>query len=87
MVCYFMKTIIELAVAFLDKVQRLAKKGMPSFRELTEAGLRPVLSSKHIKQPKELPPLVTFGGGGPTDEFKDWNWDKIRDQIYEGRGA
>jgi len=58
-----------------------------TFRALTEAGLRLVLSGKHLKRARELSPLVTFGTDGPTQEFKDWNWDRIRDEIYRGRGA
>jgi hypothetical protein len=46
-----------------------------------------VISGQHLNRPKTLPPLVTFGGGGPTDEFKDWDWNRIRDEIYQGRGA
>ena len=30
---------------------------------------------------------VTFRGDGLTDEFKNAGWDKIRDEIYRGRGA
>jgi hypothetical protein len=33
---------------------------------------------------KPLPPLVTTGGDGLTDEFTDWSWDQIRDEIYPG---
>lgn len=84
---HIMKTTIEIADDLFERAQRLARKEKTSFRALTEAGLRLVLSGKHRNRPKELPPLVTFGGGGPTDEFKDWNWDRIRDEIYQGRGA
>ena len=84
---HIMKTTIEIADDLFERAQRLARKEKTSFRALTEAGLRLVLSGKHLNRPKELPPQVTFGGGGPTDEFKDWNWDRIRDEIYQGRGA
>ncbi len=77
---HIMKTTIEIADDLFERAQRLARKEKTSFRALTEAGLRLVLSEK-------LPPLVAFGGGGPTDEFKDWNWDRIRDEVYQGRGA
>ncbi len=84
---HIMKTTIEIADDLFERAQRLARKEKTSFRALTEAGLRLVLSGKHRDRPKKLPPLVTFGGGGPTDEFKDWNWDRLRDEIYRGRGA
>lgn len=46
-----------------------------------------IIAGKHRSRRANLPPLVTFGDGGPTDEFKDWDWDRIRDEIYRGRGA
>ena len=84
---HIMKTTIEIADDLFERTQRLARRQKTSFRALTEAGLRLVIAGKHLNQPERLPPLVTFGGGGPTDEFKDWNWDHIRDEIYPGRGA
>lgn len=84
---HIMKTTIEIADDLFERTQRLARKQKTSFRALTEAGLRLVIAGKHLNEPKALPPLVTFDGGGPTDEFKDWNWDLVRDEIYRGSGA
>lgn len=84
---HIMKTTIEIADDLFKRVQRLARNEKTTFRALTEAGLRLVLSGKHLNPPRKLPPLVSFGGDGPTDEFKDWNWDRLRDNIYQGRGA
>lgn len=85
--CHIMKTTIEIADDLFERVQRLAQEEKTSFRALTEAGLRLVVSGKHSQRPRKIPPLVTFGGGGLTEPFKDWNWDRIRDEIYERRGA
>jgi hypothetical protein len=82
-----MRPTIEIADDLFERVQRLAQKEKTSFRALTEAGLRLVVSGKHVQRPRKLPPLVTFGSGGLTEQFKDWNWDRIRDGIYQGRGA
>lgn len=82
-----MKTTIDIADDLFERVQRLAQKEKTSFRALTEAGLRLVLAGKHHGKIRKLPPLVTFGKGGVTDEFKDWDWERIRDEIYKGRGA
>ena len=87
MASHNMKTTIEIADDLFERAQRLARKKKTTFRALTEAGLRLVLDGKHLKHPRKLAPLVTFGEGGPTDEFKDWNWNQIRDEIYQGRGA
>lgn len=84
---HIMKTTIEIADDLFDRVQRLARKEKTSFRALTEIGLRLVISGKHLNRPRKLPPLVTFGRGGPTGEFKDWDWARIRDEIYRGRGG
>lgn len=82
-----MKTTIEIADDLLARAQRLARKQRTTLRALTEEGLRLVLARKQSDRPEEFPPLVTFNGGGITAEFKDWNWDKIRDEIYYGRGS
>ena len=82
-----MKTTIEISDDLLGQAQRLARKEKTTLRALTETGLRLVISGKHLQRPKKLPPLVTFGAGGPTEGFKDWNWNQIRDAIYKGRGA
>ena len=36
---------------------------------------------------KKLPPLVPFRGEGLTNEFRNASWEKIRNKIYQGRGA
>ena len=82
-----MKTTVEIAEDLAEQVQRLARKERTSVRTLTEEGLRLVLAGKHRNQRKKLPPLVTFGEGGPNPEFEDWSWERIRNAIYGGRGA
>lgn len=81
-----MKTTIDIADDLFERAQRLARKQGTTLRALTEEGLRLVLDRKHVR-PKEIPPLVVFGDGGLADEFKDGNWEKIRDEIYRGHGA
>lgn len=81
-----MKTTIEIADDLFKRAQRVARKEKTTFRSLTEQGLRLVLAGKQGR-PKQLPPLVTVRGSGLTDEFRNASWDKIRDEIYRGRGA
>lgn len=83
---HIMKTTIEIADDLFERAQRVARKEKTTFRSLTEQGLRLVLAAKQGK-PKQLPPLVTVRGSGLTDEFRNASWDKIRDEIYRGRGA
>jgi hypothetical protein len=80
-----MKTTIEIADDLFERAQRLARIEKTSFRSLTEQGLRLVLKEKEAK-PKKLPPLVTVPGT-LTEEFQNAPWEKIRDEIYKGRGA
>ena len=85
MVHHIMKTTIEIADDLFERAQRVARKEKTTFRSLAEQGLRLVLKEKQSK-PRKLPPLVTVPGG-LTDEFKGAPWQKIRDEIYKGRGA
>ncbi len=83
---HIMKTTIEIADDLLERIQRLARREKTTVRSLTEQGLRLVLREREAKR-GELPPLVTAGGEGLAAEFKDAPWERIRDEIYRGRGA
>ena len=84
---HIMKTTIEIADDLFERVQRAAQEEKTTFRSLAEEGLRLVLAKKRQRKSGKLPPLVTYGGSGLTEEFKDWNWDRIRDEVYRGRGT
>lgn len=83
---HIMKTTIEIADDLFERTQALARREKTTFRALTEQGLRLVLKEKHGTATK-LPPLVTVRGRGLTEEFKSVSWEKMRDEIYRGRGA
>jgi hypothetical protein len=83
---HIMKTTIEIADDLFDRVQRVARREKTTFRSLAEQGLRLLLREKQAKSGK-LPPLVTVRGEGLTGEFRGATWDRIRDEIYRGRGA
>ncbi len=79
-----MKTTIEIADDLFERARRLARREKTTFRSLAEQGLRLVLKQKQAKtQPRKWKPVTK--GGGLNPEFRDWNWEKIRDLIYEGR--
>lgn len=77
-----MKTTIEIADDLFERVQQLARSERATFRALTEKGLRLVLQRKRLKS-NQVPPLVTVGGRGVSDEFKNRSWVRIRNEIYE----
>jgi hypothetical protein len=84
---HIMKTTIEIADDLFDRAQRLARKEKTTFRALTEQGLRLVLKAKGDKSTKwEWKPLVVQGNG-MTDVFKMAGWEKLRDEIYQGRST
>jgi hypothetical protein len=84
---HIMKTTIEIADDLFDRAQRVARKENTTFRALTEQGLRLVLKEKQSKSTQwKWKPLVVQGGG-LTEEFKNADWEKIRDEIYRGRGT
>jgi len=82
-----MKTTIEIADDLFERAQRLAREEKTTFRALAEAGLRMVLSSRHRRRSQRVSPLVTYGKGGISDDFSEWNWERIRGEIYRGRGT
>ena len=83
---HIVKTTIEISDDLFARTQRLARKEKTTLRALTEAGLRLVLQDKQVKATKWKWKPITHGGGF-TAEFKNASWDKIRDEIYRGRGA
>ena len=82
-----MKTTIEIADDLFERVQRLAREQKTTFRALTETGLRMVLSGRQRRRLQKASLLVTYGKGGLSEEFKDSYWERIRTEIYRGRGA
>ncbi|HEY3763097.1 MAG TPA: DUF2191 domain-containing protein [Verrucomicrobiae bacterium] len=82
-----MKTTIEIADDLFERAHRLAQKEKTTFRSLTERGLRLVLKEKQTNAAKWKWKPVTFKGNGLTPEFQNASWEKIRDEIYKGRGA
>ncbi|MBI4660103.1 MAG: hypothetical protein HY735_14785 [Verrucomicrobia bacterium] len=84
---HIMKTTIEIADALFERAQRVARKENTTFRALTEQGLRLVLKEKQAKRAHWKWKPVVVKGSDLNDEFKNASWEKIRDEIYRGRGA
>ena len=82
-----MKTTLEISTPLLRRAKKIAARDGTTLRALVEQGLTQSLSQRAKKKPAVHPLLVTFGGSGMNPEFVEGGWEKIRDAIYEGRGA
>lgn len=81
-----MKTTIEISTPMLRRAKKAAARDGTTLRTLIEEGLAHALQARE-RAPRKIPPLVTFHGNGLAPEFQGAGWEKIRDAIYEGRGA
>jgi len=81
-----MKTTIEISTPLLRRAKKVAAQEGVSLRALVEEGLVTTLQARK-KTPPAVPPLVTFKGTGMNPEYAAAGWEKIRDALYEGRGA
>jgi len=81
-----MKTTIEISDKLLQRAKALAQREGTTLRALVEAGLRVVLKEQRTPARFTLRD-ASFGGQGLAPELEGASWDRIRDSIYEGRGA
>jgi len=80
-----MKTTIELSDELLRRTRKVARQEGATLRALVEEGLRLALRAREPR-PRGRFRLKTFRGDGLTGEFRQAGWEKIRDEIYRGRG-
>jgi hypothetical protein len=81
-----MKTTIEIADSLLDEARELAAGENTTLRALVEAGLRQVISERKCQPPFRLRD-TSFCGNGLQPEFRDADWEQIRQAAYEDRGG
>ena len=81
-----MKTTIEISDALLEEARRLASRERSTLRALIEDGLRRLLREKRSKQAFRLR-KATFRGEGLQPGVAEGGWTRIRDLIYQDRGA
>jgi hypothetical protein len=81
-----MKTTIEIADSLLAEAKEVAAREHTTVRALVEGGLRLILDERRERKPFKLRD-ASVGGRGLKPEFQGAGWEKIRDAIYEGRGA
>ena len=81
-----MKTTIEIT----DELARLAKAHAASknttLRALVEHGLRLALRFDGARSPFKLRD-ASVGGRGLQPQFRDADWTRIREAVYEDRGS
>ena len=82
-----MKTTLEISDPLLDQVRRIAARDGETLRSLVEQGLRKVVAERSAKAKPFKLRDASFKGTGLSPEFQGASWEKIRDAIYEGRGA
>jgi hypothetical protein len=83
-----MKTTIEISTPLLRRAKKVASREGITLRRLVEDGLQQTLRAREQSSaPRIYEPLIVVGGQGMNPEFAQGGWEKIRDAIYEGRGA
>ena len=81
-----MKTTIDIADGLLTEAKLLAAQQETTVRALVEEGLRHILEKRNRSEGFSLR-SVTFRGNGVRPEVREGSWERIRDLIYESRGA
>ena len=82
-----MKTTVEIPDQLLDEVKEKAEKEGTTVRALIEEGLRKVLASRSQARSTFKLKKATYRGKGLQPDVESGSWERIRELIYEGRGA
>jgi hypothetical protein len=82
-----MKTTVDIADGLLQEARKLAAREGTTVRALMEEGLRKALDSRRKRASRFRLRLVTFKGDGLLHQAGEGGWERLRDAIYEGRGA
>ena len=81
-----MKTTVEIADSLLAEARKVASRERTTVRALMEEGLRRLLKERGQRARFRLR-KATFKGKGLHPDVAEGSWERIRDMIYEGRGA
>lgn len=81
-----MKTTVEISDALLQEAKKFAASEGVTLRVLIERGLHGIITQPKTNKPFKLRD-VSFGESGLQTEFQDAPWDRIREEIYQGRGG
>ena len=81
-----MKTTVEISDALMREVRDLAAREGVTLRTLVERGLHRVIAERKHGAPFKLR-RASFKGKGRQVELHDASWERLRDLIYQDRGA
>jgi hypothetical protein len=81
-----MKTTVHIPDNLLQAAKKVAARHGTSVKELIIEGLRRVVKERTSSSQSFRLRKVTFSGEGLQAELKGASWEKVREQIYEGRG-
>jgi hypothetical protein len=81
-----MKTTVEISDPLAEEARALARREKTTLRALIEVGLRQVLRERRRRSSFRLRD-ASFAGQGLQPEFREGDWQRIREAAYEGRGG
>lgn len=81
-----MKTTVEISDSLLREAKRVAAREGTTVRALIDQGLRHAVAQRKRGSAFRLR-KATFKGEGLSAEAARLGWDRLRELVYEGRGA
>lgn len=82
-----METTVDIDGELLRKAKVRAAETGATLRAFIEHALRRELEQAERGTDEYVPRDASVGGGEINPEFLPWHWDRVRDLIYEDRGA
>jgi hypothetical protein len=81
-----MKTTVDIPDALLEEARQVAARDRTTVKALIERGLRHALAERENTCEFRLRD-ARFKGEGLQSEMADATWERMREHVYEGRGA
>lgn len=81
-----MKTTIQIPDSLLEEARKITVKEKTTLKALVEEGLR-LIVAKHKRTGVFRLRKASFKGKGLQSHLEGAPWERIREEIYEGRGA
>jgi len=81
-----LKTTVEIPGSLNEEAKAAARRDKTTLRALIETGLRQVLHERRRRASLRLRD-ASFGGRAFQAEFREGDWQRIREATYAGRGG